>query len=382
MPDERRRSLTWKTTEAQAGQAAENRAPAPGQPAEDHGPPGGQGRAGAAEAEAAVRAISRQFKAHGADAKRSLFQLITTGAPFIALLVVMAAASHQRYWLTLLLAVPTAGLLVRLFIIQHDCGHGAFFRSRLANDFLGRMLCVLTLTPYASWKKGHAAHHASTGNLDRRGRGDVSTLTVAEYRALSPLGKLGYRLYRNPMVMVLLGAPVNFILLQRLPTGSAFRDREARRSILALDAALLLVFGLPMLFIGVLPVLATYLPVMIIASWIGNWLFYVQHQFEDSYWEREDQWSFHAAALLGSSYFKLPPVLQWFSGNIGLHHIHHLCSRTPNYRLQACLDSAPELRRMTKQIGLRDSFRCWRLALWDEQRRRLVRFSDLKPRNA
>lgn len=355
---------------------------APNHPAENLRAAGGARSAAASQAEITARAFSQQFKAYGSDLKRSLFQLITTAAPFAALLVVMAAASHQRYWLTLLLAIPTAGLLVRLFIIQHDCGHGAFFKSRVANDALGRVLCVLTLTPYASWKKGHAAHHASTGNLDRRGRGDVEILTVAEYEALTPLRKLGYRLYRNPLVMVLFGAPINFILLQRLPTGSAFRDRDARRSIMGLNAALLVVFGLPMIFIGVVPVLGTYLPVMIIASWIGNWLFYVQHQFEGTYWEREESWSFHAAALQGSSYFKLPPILQWFSGNIGLHHIHHLCSRTPNYRLQACLDKAPELRRLTKQITLWESFRCWRLALWDEQRRLLIGFRDVKPRGA
>ncbi len=217
--------------------------------------------------------LSRQFKAYGADLKRSLFQLITTALPFVALLVIMATASRGSYWLVLLLAIPTAGLLVRIFIIQHDCGHGSYFRSRAANDFLGRVLSVLTLTPYGHWKQGHAVHHASSGNLDRRGRGDVEMLTVAEYKALSPLRKLGYRLYRNPFVMVLLGAPINFILLQRLPTGQSFRDRDARRSILLLNIALVGVFGLPMVMIGIVPVLATYLPVMIIASWIGNWLF-------------------------------------------------------------------------------------------------------------
>ena len=334
------------------------------------------------EIEAMGRNLSRQFKAYGADWKRSLFQLVTTATPFLALLGVMAAASRGSYWLTLLLSVPTAGLLVRLFIIQHDCGHGSFFKSRAANDFVGRALCVLTLTPYGSWKQGHAAHHATTGNLDRRGRGDVETLTVAEYQALTPLRKLAYRLYRNPFVMVLLGAPINFIVLQRLPMGRQFRDRYSRRSIVSLNAALVVVFGLPMLVIGVVPVLVTYLPVMIIASWIGNWLFYMQHQFEDAYWEWEGDWGFQSAALRGSSYFKLPPILQWFSGNIGLHHVHHLCSRVPNYRLQTCLDSAPELESVAPQLTLRESLGCWRLALWDEQRRLLVQFRDLQPRSA
>jgi omega-6 fatty acid desaturase (delta-12 desaturase) len=328
------------------------------------------------------QSLSRRFGAYRADPKRSLFQLITTAVPFLSLLVVMATATEGRYWLALLLAVPTAGLLVRLFIIQHDCGHGSYFKSRAANDFLGRALCVLTLTPYGHWKQGHAIHHAANGNLDRRGRGDVDTLTVAEYRALTPLKKLGYRLYRNPFVMVLLGAPINFIVLQRLPTGRAFRDRDARRSILMLNVALVVAFGLPMLVIGIAPVLATYLPVMIIAAWIGNWLFYVQHQFEDTYWAQDDDWNFHTSALCGSSYFVLHPILRWFSGNIGLHHIHHLCSRIPNYRLQACLEAAPELHGIAKRITLRESLGCWQLALWDEQSGLLVRFRDLKSLHA
>jgi omega-6 fatty acid desaturase (delta-12 desaturase) len=326
--------------------------------------------------------LSRRFTAYRADIKRSIFQLVNTATPFLALLVVMAWASHDRYWLTLLLAIPTAGLLVRLFIIQHDCGHGSFFRSRAANDFVGRALSVLTLTPYDSWKRGHAAHHASTGNLDRRGRGDVETLTVAEYQALGPLKKLAYRLYRNPLVMVLLGAPINFILLQRLPLGHELRNRQSRRSILLLDLTLLVAFGLPCTLFGVLPVFGAYLPVMIIASWVGNWLFYVQHQFEEAHWERDGDWNFHVAAVGGSSYFKLPPILQWFSGNIGLHHVHHLCSRVPNYRLQACLDAAPELHEIAKLITLRESLRCWRLTLWDERRRLLVGFRDLESRLA
>jgi omega-6 fatty acid desaturase (delta-12 desaturase) len=304
--------------------------------------------------------------------------LVTTGASFLALLVVMAVTTQDRYWLTLLLAVPAAGLLVRLFIIQHDCGHGSFFRSRAANTFVGRALSVFTLTPYGSWRQGHAAHHASTGNLDRRGRGDVETWTVDEYRASGPFKQLGYRLYRNPFVMVVLGAPINFILLQRLPLGHGLRDRQSRRSILSLNLALLILFGLSCVAIGVRPVVATYLPVMIIASWIGNWLFYVQHQFESTGWERDSDWNFYVAALGGSSYFKLPGILRWFSGNIGLHHVHHLCSRIPNYRLQACLDAAPELNGITKVITLRESLGCWRLALWDERRGLLVRFRDLK----
>lgn len=341
-----------------------------------------QGDALLPDAERLGRRLARQSAAFGADPKRSLFQLITTAVPFLALLAVMVASSYDRYWLTLLLAIPTAGLLVRLFIIQHDCGHGSYFRSRAANDALGRALGVLTFTPYGHWRRGHAAHHASTGNLDRRGRGDVDTLTVAEYQALSAPRRLAYRLYRNPFVMVLLGGPVYFVLLQRVPTGQDFRDRDARRSILSLNFFLVAAFGFAAMMIGIVPVIVTYLPVLVVASWIGNWLFYVQHQFDDAYWEREGDWNFHTAALRGSSYFRLPPVLQWFSGNIGLHHVHHLCSRIPNYRLQAFLDTAPELDRFARRITLRESLGCWRLALWDEQRSLLVRFRDLKPSGA
>jgi len=326
--------------------------------------------------------LSRRFQQYGPDAKRSTFQLTTTGIAFIVLLVVMGAVSHGHYLPALPLAVPAAGLLVRLFIIQHDCGHGSFYKSRASNDFLGRALSVLTLTPYSSWSQGHGIHHASTGNLDRRGRGDVETWTVAEYLAAGRLKRVLYRLYRNPFVMVGLGAPINFIVLQRLPLYHGFSDSKCRSSIVSLDLALLAAFGLACAVFGVLPVLGMYLPVMVIASWIGNWLFYVQHQFENTHWERDGHWNFHEAAMSGSSYFKLPPLLQWFSGNIGLHHVHHLCSRVPNYHLQACLDAAPELQRVAKIITLRQSLGCWRLALWDERQRLLVGFRDLEPRAA
>lgn len=319
--------------------------------------------------------LARRFKAYAADVRRSIFQLVTTATAFFALLMFMGAVSQNYYWVTLLLAVVGGGLLVRLFIIQHDCGHGSFFKTRAANDLLGRSLSVLTLTPYASWSQGHAAHHASTGNLDRRGRGDVETWTVDEYRASTPLKRLLYRLYRNPFVMVGLGAPLNFIVLQRLPLHA---NADSRRSILALDLALVVAFGLSFAMLGVVRVLAIYLPVIVIASWIGNWLFYVQHQFDTTEWERGIDWNFHVAALSGSSYFKLPPLLRWFSGNIGLHHVHHLCSRVPNYHLQACVEAAPELDRFTKVVTLRESVACWRLALWDERRRSLVAFRDVE----
>jgi omega-6 fatty acid desaturase (delta-12 desaturase) len=328
-----------------------------------------------ATAEALGPILTQRFKAYRADARRSLLQVGTTGMLFVVLLTLMAAASRERYWLSLLLAVPAAGMLVRLFIIQHDCGHGSFFRSRSANDQLGRVLSVLTLTPYGSWAQGHSAHHASTGNLDRRGRGDVETWTVAEYRTATRLRRLLYRLYRDPLVMVGLGAPINFILLQRLPSHD---DRDSRRSILGLNLALVVTFGIVCFTFGAASVLKVYLPVIVIAAWAGGWLFYVQHQFDAAEWERGDDWNFHSASLNGSSYFKLPPVLRWFSGNIGIHHVHHLSSRVPNYLLQACVDAAPELVPIVSVVSLRESLRCWRLALWDERRRSLVTFRDAR----
>lgn len=290
----------------------------------------------------------------------------------------MAALMERAYWVSLLLAVPTAGLLVRLFIFQHDCGHGSFFKSRIANSLLGRFLSVFTMTPYDHWKRSHAMHHATSGNLDKRGSGDVPTITVGEYLALSPLKRLGYRLFRNPIIMILFGAPINFIVLQRLPLGRAFSERNSRDSIIGLDLLLLAAFGAPMFFLGIVPVLSLYLPVMIIASWIGGWLFYIQHQFEETYWRREAEWNFHESAVAGSSYFDLPRVLQWFTGNIGLHHFHHLCSRIPNHRLQECVDAYPELHVMAKRITLLESLKCWRLSLWDEESRRLIGISDLE----
>lgn len=325
--------------------------------------------------------MSKQFGVRRADdTRRSVFQLLTTLAPFLALLGVMAAALQYSYWVTLLLAVPTAGLLVRLFIFQHDCGHGSFFESRSTNDIVGRFISIFTLTPYDYWKRDHALHHATSGNLDKRGMGDVPTFTVNEYLAFSGIKKLGYRLFRNPIIMVGIGVPINFVLLQRFPLGQDIRDPDAVRSILGLNLMLLAAFGTPMMFIGVMPVLAVYLPVIILAAAIGGWLFYIQHQFEDAYWRRKDDWDFHAAAVSGSSYYKMPRILQWFTGNIGLHHIHHLCSRIPNHRLEECFNALPELNGVTKRITLRDSLNCWRFSLWDEEKGVMVGFRDIRRR--
>lgn len=328
----------------------------------------------------AVRVV-KQFGARRADdTRRSIFQFITTFVPFLVLLGVMTATVGYAYWVTLLLAIPTAGLLVRLFIFQHDCGHGSFFKSRSANDILGRVISVFTLTPYDYWKRSHALHHATSGNLDKRGLGDVPTFTVDEYLAFSGIKKLGYRVFRNPLVMVGIGVPVNFIVLQRIPVGRDVQDMGTVRSIMALNLALLVAFGAPMMLIGVLPVLAIYLPVIILAAAIGGWLFYIQHQFEDAYWRRTDDWDLHKSAVSGSSYYELPKILQWFTGNIGLHHIHHLCSRIPNHRLEECYDAFPELNKAAKKITLRESLECWRFSLWDEDKGVMVGFREIRGR--
>ena len=339
-----------------------------------------QNRARAAEE---FKHQARRLAAHcrnyrGTDAKRGVIQLITTAAPLAGLAAAMlASVAYEYYWLSALLTLPAAGLLVRLFIIQHDCGHGSFFRSRSANDLLGRVISLFTLTPYSNWRRAHAIHHATSGNLDRRGMGDVSTLTVAEYRALPRFRRVAYRLYRNPVIHLLIGPPYQFILRQRIPLGWSSPFREIWRSVLSLNAAIAALYGGVVLLFGFEPLLIVYLPIMVIASWIGGWMFFVQHQFENTYWEREENWDFHVAALLGSSYYVLPKILNWFTGNIGLHHIHHLNGKIPNYRLRDCLKASPELQRISR-LTIAESFKSVRLALWDEDQHRLVGFRSLK----
>lgn len=334
-------------------------------------------------AQADTAALAREVARHCASYRdpmlsRAAVQLLNTGIPFIALCALMLFVAAHAHWLYVLpLTVPAGGLLVRLFIIQHDCGHGSFLPSRVANDWLGRALSVLTLTPYDSWKRAHALHHASTGDLSRRGTGDILTLTVREYLDLGRLGRLRYRLYRNPLVLIILGAPFNFVVLQRLPFAVGLPWRSAWRDVMALNVGLLALYGgLSLVTGGIGPVLATFVPTIFIASWIGGWLFYVQHQFEGTVWEHAEDWDLHRAALGGSSYYVLPRVLQWFTGNVGLHHVHHLNSRIPNYRLQECLDGHQLLGRVGR-LTLLDSLRCLRMALWDEDARELVGFSRL-----
>jgi omega-6 fatty acid desaturase (delta-12 desaturase) len=262
-------------------------------------------------------------------------------------------------------------------MIQHDCGHGTFFPSRRANDWLGRAIGVLTLTPYQFWRRSHAVHHASSGNLAKRGVGDVATLTVREYLALPRARRLLYRIYRHPLVIFGLGPAWLFIVRHRIPTGAMLRERAAWASVLGTNAALLLLGAALVMLLGWKVFLLGYLPMTLIGATAGVWLFYVQHQYEDTYWAPEQDWDFAAAALEGSSYYDLPGVLRWLTANIGFHHLHHLSSRIPFYRLRACFDAHREFR-AARRLTLRSSLRTARLALWDEEARKLIAFGDLR----
>ena len=311
------------------------------------------------------------------DVRRSVWQVVNTGAPFAALWLLMLYFVDRAYGVTLLLAVPTGLLMVRLFIIQHDCGHGAFLRSARASNVIGSILGVLTLTPYHYWRKVHAIHHAGSGNLERRGFGDVDTLTVREYLALSRGRRLRYRLYRNPLVMFGLGPTFEFVIKHRLPTLVPPSWKRERLSIHLTNLALAGVFALMAATIGLRHFVMVHGPVFLVAGTLGVWLFYVQHQFRDTYWEHEPEWEYVAAGSQGSSYYALPAVLQWFTGHIGLHHIHHLNSRIPNYRLQRALEENPELQRVTR-LTLWRSLQCVVYKLWDEEQGRLVGYGHVR----
>lgn len=307
------------------------------------------------------------------SALRAGRQIVTTALTFAALSAAMYLSLDIGYWLTLLLAVPLAGCALRFFVIQHDCGHGSFFASKRANDITGRIVSILTITPYAYWRRLHALHHASSSNLDRRGYGDIDTLTTVEYAALPRLRRILYRIYRHPAFLLAIGGPVHFLVLQRLPLTLRRPAWEMWSSVMLHNAAMFAFYGALLLVLGWVHFAVTVLPVLMAAAAMGVWLFYVQHQFENTQWDEGEGWDRQTAGFLGSSYYALPRVLHWFTGNIGLHHIHHLCSHIPNYRLQECLNAMPELKTINR-LTIGESLRSATLALWDPTQRKLVGF--------
>ncbi|HVZ76796.1 MAG TPA: fatty acid desaturase [Gemmatimonadaceae bacterium] len=314
----------------------------------------------------------------GPDAWRASFQLATTLLPLALLMWGIHAVLPHSVALALLLTLPTAGLLVRTFIVMHDCAHGSFFASRRVNDTVGFVTGVLTLTPFTQWRRDHALHHASSGDLDRRGHGDVPTLTVREYLARSPRGRLLYRILRHPAAL-LLGGPLHLAIGQRLRGRSKATGSRQIASVWATNAGIALLLGVALWTVGWRTVLVAYALPYYLAAMAGVWLFYVQHQFEDAYWAPHGDWDYVDAALLGSSHLRLPAVLQWFTGSIGLHHVHHVAPRIPNFRLQSCHDANPLFAR-SPVITPRSGMASLRLALWDEDQHRLVRFRDVTDR--
>jgi omega-6 fatty acid desaturase (delta-12 desaturase) len=306
---------------------------------------------------------------------RALWQVGDTFVPYVALWALMYWTVSNAFWLTVPLAVIAGMFMVRIFIIFHDCGHGSFFRSPLANDVLGHIAGILTFTPYYQWRWEHAIHHSTSGHLDKRGVGDIWTMTVQEYLESSRWKRFAYVLARNPFVLFVLAPMYMFVIHQRFANkGSNARERQSiwwtNLALLLMALGLIWLYGLPEYVLIQLIVLG-------VGGAAGVWMFYVQHQFEDVYWERGDNWDYAAAALRGSSFYKLPSILQWFSGNIGFHHIHHLSARIPNYNLQKCHDADP-LFQQVKPLTLWSSFKSLQLRLWDEGQRKLVGYRRLR----
>ncbi len=306
------------------------------------------------------------------DTGKSIWQIINSFIPYFALLTAMYFALDVSYWIALALAFPAAGFLVRIFIIFHDCGHGSFFKSTTANRIVGIIAGLLVYTPYHRWHFEHLRHHQTVGNLDKRGMGDVLTLTVDEYKASSPRKKLWYRLYRNPIILLIIIPFFLFTLIYRFP-GEEQGWKVHWKTHLTTLVLILLVTGISLL-IGFKTFLLIQVPVFLIASIAGVWLFYVQHQYKDVTWERNENWNYHDIAMQGSSYYKLPRVLQFFSGNIGFHHIHHLGPKIPNYNLEKCLRENPAFQ--IKPLTFFKSFQSVKYRLWDEQNKRLVSYRE------
>ena len=307
---------------------------------------------------------------------RALWQVANTFIPYALLWGLMYFSLAVSWWVTIPLAMLAGAFLVRIFIIFHDCGHGSFFKSRRANDVLGSIAGALTFTPYYQWRWEHAIHHGTAGRLDRRGKGDVWTMTVQEYLESSRWKRFGYRIVRNPIVLLLIAPLVLFLVIQRIPSTEGRRERH---SVWWMNLAVVCVVAAMSWIYGLKAYLLIQLVVTMVAGAGGVWMFYVQHQFEDVYWERGDNWDYTAAALQGSSFYKLPGILQWFSGNIGFHHVHHLSPRIPNYNLQKCHDADP-LFRQVKAITLGASLKTLALRLWDEKSKKLIGYGQMRQR--
>jgi acyl-lipid omega-6 desaturase (Delta-12 desaturase) len=308
---------------------------------------------------------------------RAVFEIAITVIAFVSCWLAMYGLTYISPWLAALAVLPAAGFMVRLFMLQHDCGHLSMFSSRQVNDWVGRSLGVLTLTPYDYWRHSHAMHHAGSGNLDRRGMGDINTLTLKEYEALGFWSRLGYRLYRNPFIMFGLGPIYLFVLSHRMPLDSFKQGKASWLSVHATNVGIAVLAGAMIYFFGLWTFLLVHLPIIAVGAAAGVWLFYVQHQFDETHWERNADWSHENGALHGSSYYDLPKPLMWLTGNIGIHHLHHLSSRIPFYRLPQVLKDFPEL----KDVGhltIWESLKCVRLTLWDEATKKLVSFRQAR----
>ena len=307
------------------------------------------------------------------DLARSLWQVANSLIPYFVLWGLMIWSLQFSYWITLALSVPTAGFLMRTFIIFHDCGHGSFFKSQKANDFLGRITAFLHFTPYYRWKHEHAIHHATAGDLDRRGTGDLYTMTVKEYLTAPRWWKIVYRVTRHPLVLLGISPLIVFLIVHRIPPA---KGRRGISSVWWTNIMLVLVITFVCWLIGWKTYVLVQLPILWISSTIGIWLFYVQHNFDPTYWEGHEAWDFVKAGLQGSSFYKLPLVLQWFTGNIGFHHIHHLSSRIPNYNLPKCYEENPIFH--VKPLTIRASLKSLSLRLYDEERKMMVGWERLK----
>ena len=309
---------------------------------------------------------------------RAVFELLITLIPFLGLWAGIWGLMQAGHYWAVLGFIPAGGLLVRLFIIQHDCGHQSMFSNHKVNDWIGRFIGILTLTPYDHWKRGHALHHAGSGNLDRRGIGDdILTMTVAEYRAASKWVRLKYRLYRHPVVMFGIGPAYVFFLVNRLPFGAMKNGVKPWASALLTNLGVAFVYGLLIWGVGWKIFVMIQIPTVLVGASIGVWMFYVQHQFDETHWSRTGEWDRESAALQGSSYYDLPKWLMWVTGNIGVHHVHHLSARVPFYHLPKILKDHPELKSVGRLTFIR-SLKCVKLALWHETEKRMVSFRAVK----